>query len=66
MEGKSFVTNLIDFYDEMTVMVGEGRAVNGVLVIICKVVFNSMSCNILTEKLMKCGLNIWTVRCIEN
>lgn len=65
MEEKSCLTNPIDFYDKMTLMTGERRAVNGVHVVIWKV-FNSISCNILTGELMKCGLHIWTARCIEN
>lgn len=57
--------NFIDFYDEVTVMVDAGKALDTVHLTFSKV-FNSISCNILTGKLMKCGLDIWAARWIEN
>lgn len=59
------MTNFIDFYDEVTPMVDEGKALDDVHLIFSKA-FSSISSNILTDKLMKCGQNIWTVRWIEN
>ncbi|GAB0178304.1 mitochondrial enolase superfamily member 1 [Grus japonensis] len=52
--GKSCLTNLINFHDEMTGLVDEGRAVG------------TVSHKILTETLMKHGLGEQTVRWIEN
>lgn len=43
----------------------EGKALDAVHLTFSKV-FNSISCNILADKLMKYGLNIWTERWIEN
>lgn len=59
------MTTFIDFYDEVTVMVDEGKALDAVHLTFRRV-FNSISCNILTDKLMKCGLDTWTMRWIEN
>lgn len=59
------MTNFIDSYDEVTVMGDEGKALDAVHLTFSKV-FNSISCNILADKLMKYGLNIWTERWIEN
>ena len=59
MKGKSCLTKFIDFYNEVTVMVD-------VVHLIFSKAFNAISHNILTDKLMKCGLDIWTVRWIEN
>lgn len=65
MKGNSCLTNLTDLYDEVTVMVNEGRAVD-IVHLIFKKAFNSISCNILTDKLMKCGLETWTVKWTES
>lgn len=57
MKGKSGVIDLKLFYDEMTNLVDEGRAVNAVYL-----VFNNAfdTQNILRDKLMMYGLNKWT------
>jgi len=64
-KGKSCLTNLIAFYDEMTGWVDEGRAVDVVYLDFSKA-FNTVSHNILLGKLRKHGLDEWTVRWIEN
>jgi len=64
-KGKSCLTNLIAFYDGMTGWVVEGRAVDVAYLDFSKA-FNTVSHNILLGKLRKCGLDEWSVRCIEN
>ncbi|KAK4825167.1 hypothetical protein QYF61_024556 [Mycteria americana] len=63
--GKSCLTNLIAFYDEMTGSVDEVRALEVVYLDFSKA-FNTVCYKILIEKLMKYGLDKWTVRWIEN
>ncbi|GAB0209470.1 probable global transcription activator SNF2L2 [Grus japonensis] len=60
MKGKSHITNLIAFYDEMTGLMDEGKAVHVVYLDFIKA-FDTVSHNSLIDKLMK-----WTVRRIEN
>jgi len=62
---KSCLTNLIAFYDGMTVWVDDGRPVDVVYLDFSKA-FDMDSHNILLGKLGKCGLDEWTVRWIEN
>ncbi|GAB0186901.1 mitochondrial enolase superfamily member 1 [Grus japonensis] len=64
-KGKSCLTNLIAFCDGMTGWVYEGRAVDVVYPDFSKA-FDTVSHNILIDKLRKCGLDEWTVRWIEN
>jgi len=64
-KGKSCLTNLIAFYDAMTGWVDEGRAVDVVYLDFSKA-FDTVSHNILLDKLRKCGLDEWSVRWIEN
>ncbi|GAB0209347.1 mitochondrial enolase superfamily member 1 [Grus japonensis] len=64
-KGKSCLTHLIAFYDGMTSWVDEGRAVDVVYLDFSKA-FDTVSHNILTGKLRKCGLDEWTVRWVEN
>jgi len=64
-KGKSCLTNLIAFYDDMTGWVDEGRAVDVVCLNFSKV-FDTVSHNILIGKLRKCGLDGWTMRWTEN
>ncbi|GAB0186351.1 mitochondrial enolase superfamily member 1 [Grus japonensis] len=58
--GKSCLTNLIAFCDDMTGWVDEGRAVDVAYLDFSKA-FDTVSHNILIGKLRKCGLDEWTV-----
>jgi len=62
--GRSCLTNLVTFHDEMPSLVNEGRAMDGVYLDINKA-FDTVSHKIL-GKLMKYGLEEQTVRWIEN
>jgi len=64
-KGKSCLTNLIAFYEDMTVCVDEGRAVDVVYLDFSKA-FDTVSHNILLGKFRKCGLDEGSVRWIEN
>ncbi|GAB0206675.1 mitochondrial enolase superfamily member 1 [Grus japonensis] len=64
-KGKSCLTNLITFYDEMSGLVDEGRAVDIVLLDFRKA-FDPVSHKILIEKLLMYGLDEQTVRWTEN
>ncbi|CAM4565967.1 unnamed protein product [Caretta caretta] len=64
-KGKSCLTNLIAFSDEITGSVDEGKAVNVVFLDFSKA-FDKVSHSILASKLKKYGLNEWTVRWIES
>ena len=57
--------NLINFYDEMTGLVDEQRAVDIVYLDKVAKVFDIVSHNILIDKLMRCGLDKWTMRWVE-
>jgi len=65
IKGKSCLTNLIDFYGGMSSWIDEGRAMDVVYLDFSKA-FDTVSHNILKNKLRKCGLEEWSVRCIEN
>jgi len=64
-KGKSCLTNLIAFYDDMTGWVDKGRAGHAVYLDFSKA-FDTVCHNILLGKLRKCGLDEWWVRWIEN
>ncbi|CAM5074168.1 unnamed protein product [Eretmochelys imbricata] len=64
-KGKSCLTNLIDFYDEITCSVDEGEAVD-VLFLDFSKAFDTVSHSIFASKLKKYGLDEWTVRWIES
>ncbi len=56
MNGRSCLTNLISLYDEVTCLVGEGKAVNVVYLDFSKT-FDTVPHNILVEKLDAHGLD---------
>lgn len=56
MKQKSCLTNLIAFYNEVTDLVDEGRAVGAVYLDFTEA-FDTVSHKILIHKLMKCGLD---------
>ncbi|CAM4575936.1 unnamed protein product [Lepidochelys kempii] len=64
-KGKSYLTNLIAFYDEITGSVDEGKAVNMLFLDFSKA-FVTVSHSILASKLKKYGLDEWTIRWIES
>ena len=59
--GRSCLTNLLAFYDVITVWIDTGRAVTAVYLDFSKA-FDTFSHSILVMKLRKCGINEWTVR----
>lgn len=65
MKGNLCLTNSIAFYDEMTGLVDEGVAVGGVYLNFSKA-FDTISHDIWMSKMMKYGLDMWTVRGMEN
>ncbi|CAM4618109.1 unnamed protein product [Caretta caretta] len=64
-KGKSYLTNLIAFYDEITGSVNEGKAVD-VLFLDFSKAFDTVFHSILASKLKKYGLDEWTIRWIES
>ncbi|CAM4567618.1 unnamed protein product [Caretta caretta] len=64
-KGKSCLTNLITFYDEITGSVDEGKAVD-VLFLDFSKAFDTVSHGILASKLKKYRLDAWTIRWIES
>ncbi|CAM4627902.1 unnamed protein product, partial [Lepidochelys olivacea] len=64
-KGKSCLTNLIAFYDEITGSVDMGKAVNVISLDLSKA-FDMVSHRILARKLKKYGLDEWTLRWIES
>ncbi|CAM5133683.1 unnamed protein product [Natator depressus] len=64
-KGKSCLTNLIAFYDEITGSLDEGKAVD-VLFLDFSKAFDTVSHSFLASKLKKYGLDEWTIRWIES
>ncbi|GAB0209132.1 hypothetical protein GRJ2_003378900 [Grus japonensis] len=65
MKGRSSLTNLISFYDKVTHLVDEGKAVDVVYLDFSKA-FNTVSQSILLEKLAAHGLDGCTLRWVKN
>ncbi|KAK4806789.1 hypothetical protein QYF61_005585 [Mycteria americana] len=65
MKGRSCLTNLISFYDRVTCLVDEGKAVNVVYLDFSKA-FDTVSHSILLEKLAAHGLDGHTLRWVKN
>ncbi|CAM4512414.1 unnamed protein product [Caretta caretta] len=64
-KGKSCLSNLIAFYDEITGSVDMGKAVDVIYLDFSKA-FDMVSHSILASKLKKYGLDKWTIRWIES
>ncbi|CAM5165267.1 unnamed protein product, partial [Natator depressus] len=64
-KGKSCLTNLIAFSDEITGSADEGKAVD-VLFLDFSKAFDTVSHSILASKLKKYGLDEWTIRWVES
>ncbi|KAK4829891.1 hypothetical protein QYF61_007283 [Mycteria americana] len=65
MKGRSCLTNLISFYDKLTRLVDEGKAVDVVYLDFSKA-FDTASHSILLEKLAAHGLDGCTLRWVKN
>ncbi|GAB0203692.1 mitochondrial enolase superfamily member 1 [Grus japonensis] len=65
MKGRSCLTNLISFYNKVTHLVDEGKAVDVVFLNFRKA-FGTVSHSILLEKLAAHGLDRYTLRWIKN
>ena len=65
MKGRSCLTNLVSFYDKVTRLVDEGKAVDVVYLDFSKA-FDTVSHNILLEKLAAHGLDKCTLCWAKN
>ncbi|KAK4817088.1 hypothetical protein QYF61_027919 [Mycteria americana] len=65
MKGRSCLPNLISFYDKVTCLVDEGKAVNVVYLDFSKA-FDTVSHNVLLEKLAARGLDRYTLCWLKN
>ncbi|GAB0210102.1 mitochondrial enolase superfamily member 1 [Grus japonensis] len=65
MKGRSWLTNLISFYDKVTLLVDEGKAVDVVYLDISKA-FDIVSHSILLEKLAAHGMDGNTLHWVKN
>ncbi|GAB0184593.1 hypothetical protein GRJ2_000924600 [Grus japonensis] len=64
MKGRSYLTNLISFYDQVTRLVDEGKAVDVIYLDFNKA-FDIVSHSILLEKLVAHGLDRCTLRWVK-
>jgi len=64
MKDRSWLTNLISFYDQVTRLVGEGKAVGVIYLELCKA-FDTVSHSILLEKLTARGVDRCTLHWVK-
>ncbi|GAB0182372.1 mitochondrial enolase superfamily member 1 [Grus japonensis] len=64
IKGRSFLTNLISFYDQVTCLVDEGKAVDVIYLDFSKA-FDAVSHSILLEKLVALGLDRCTLHWVK-
>jgi len=65
MKGRSCLTNTISFYEQVTRLMDEGKAEDGIYLDFCKA-FDIVPHNTLLEKIAAHGLDGCILHCIKN